>query len=137
MATLPIQIVINPKILNTLFAMNEVEKQANQRKFLFDKKVTRRSLLGGAITAATIALVKSTTGQLVPAVVGDPTKTLGTPPGTLGTRSAFEHPVKIPSDTSSRTPLQDLYGMITPSDLHFERHHGGVPVIDPNKYNLV
>ena len=117
--------------------MNEVEKQANQHKFLFDKKVTRRSLLGGAITAATIALVKSTTGQLVPAVVGDPTKTLGTPPGTLGTRSAFEHPVKIPSDTSSRTPLQDLYGMITPSDLHFERHHGGVPVIDPNKYDLV
>ena len=27
--------------------------------------------------------------------------------------------------------------MITPSDLHFERHHGGVPVIDPEKYELV
>ncbi|MBS1566796.1 MAG: sulfite dehydrogenase, partial [Bacteroidetes bacterium] len=40
-------------------------------------------------------------------------------------------------DTSSRTPLQDLYGTITPSDLHYERHHAGVPVIDPNKYELL
>jgi sulfane dehydrogenase subunit SoxC len=27
--------------------------------------------------------------------------------------------------------------MMTPSDLHFERHHGGVPVLDPNTYELV
>ncbi len=31
---------------------------------------------------------------------------------------------------SSRTPLQDLYGTITPSSLHFERHHSGVPDLD-------
>src|SRR5690606_38762269 len=61
----------------------------------------------------------------------------GTPPGKLGTRSPFENPLKDPSDTSSRTPLQDLYGIITPSDLHFERNHGGVPLIDPEKYELV
>src|SRR3982751_1051067 len=115
----------------------EVEKLADQRKDLFDKKLNRRALFGGAIAAATVALVKSATGQLVPASVADPTKTLGTPPGKVGTRSAFEHLVKIPSDTSSRTPLQDLYGMLTPSDLHFERHHGGVPLIDPNRFELV
>ena len=39
--------------------------------------------------------------------------------------------------TSSLTPLQDLDGIITPSDLHFERHHGGVPAIDPKQYSLL
>jgi sulfane dehydrogenase subunit SoxC len=30
-----------------------------------------------------------------------------------------------------------LYGTITPSDLHFERHHSGVPTIDPGTYQLL
>jgi sulfane dehydrogenase subunit SoxC len=30
-----------------------------------------------------------------------------------------------------------LYGIITPSALHFERHHAGVPEIDPNKHPLL
>jgi len=38
---------------------------------------------------------------------------------------------------SSLTPLQDLAGTITPSDLHFERHHAGVPLIDPAKHTLL
>lgn len=67
----------------------------------------------------------------------DPTKTIGAGPSELGRRSLFESPVRKPSDTSSRTPLQDLYGSVTPSDLHFERHHAGVPVIDPDKYELL
>jgi sulfane dehydrogenase subunit SoxC len=37
----------------------------------------------------------------------------------------------------SRTPLQDLHGTITPADLHFERHHAGVPQIDPQSYSLL
>ena len=45
--------------------------------------------------------------------------------------------VKKPSDISSRSPLQDFYGMITPSDLHFERHHAGIPAIDPNAHELL
>jgi hypothetical protein len=36
-----------------------------------------------------------------------------------------------PEQTSSLTPLADAYGIITPSSLHFERHHSGVPKIDP------
>ena len=35
------------------------------------------------------------------------------------------------------TPLQTLTGTITPSDLHFERHHAGVPAIDPATHRLV
>ncbi|HTJ14340.1 MAG TPA: sulfite dehydrogenase [Dinghuibacter sp.] len=94
----------------------------------------RRTLLAGAA----LALIKTAAGQVVQTLApGDPTKTPGPPPSTLGTRSGFEQPRLIASDTSSRTPLQSLMGIITPSDLHFQRHHGGVPTIDPFKYELL
>jgi sulfane dehydrogenase subunit SoxC len=38
---------------------------------------------------------------------------------------------------SSRTPHQLLDGMMTPSGLHFERSHSGVPDIDPDQHRLV
>jgi len=38
---------------------------------------------------------------------------------------------------SSRTPLHLLEGTITPNGLHFERHHNGVPAIDPNQHELL
>jgi sulfane dehydrogenase subunit SoxC len=47
-----------------------------------------------------------------------------TAPGTTGTGS-------------SRTPLHRLNGTITPNGLHFERHHSGVPEIDPAKHRLL
>lgn len=90
----------------------------------------RRSLLRAAAVTAAATLVGRTRA-------GDPTKEQGAVPGKVGTRSPFEIPSKKPSDISARTPLQDLYGIITPSDLHFERSHAGVPVIDPNKYELL
>jgi sulfane dehydrogenase subunit SoxC len=37
----------------------------------------------------------------------------------------------------SRTPLQHLNGLITPSRLHFERHHSGIPDINPDEHRLV
>jgi len=37
----------------------------------------------------------------------------------------------------SRTPLEALDGTITPSGLHFERHHSGVPDIDPARHRLL
>ena len=37
----------------------------------------------------------------------------------------------------SWTPLEELEGIITPSGLHFERHHNGVPEIDPAQHRLV
>lgn len=110
-------------------------------------KINRRTLLTGAAAAATLALMRTAAGQVIqvaggappsiPVAPPDPTKVPGPPPSTLGTRSPFEHSRLIASDTSSRTPLQDLYGMITPSDLHFQRHHGGVPLIDPQRYELL
>jgi sulfane dehydrogenase subunit SoxC len=61
-----------------------------------------------------------------------------------GERSQFEKSLRGAREStksigvgSSRTPLQDLYGTITPSSLHFERHHAGVPVIDPAQHRLL
>jgi len=43
-----------------------------------------------------------------------------------------------PSDAiNSKTPLDKLYGSITPSDLHYERSHSGAPDIDPVKHRLL
>lgn len=39
--------------------------------------------------------------------------------------------------TGSRTPIQNLHGIITPNGLHFERHHAGVPDINPDQHRLV
>lgn len=37
----------------------------------------------------------------------------------------------------SWTPLHDLQGTLTPNGLHFERHHNGVPQIDPAQHLLL
>lgn len=37
----------------------------------------------------------------------------------------------------SRTPLEYLDGIVTPSRLHFERHHSGIPAIDPGEHRLI
>ncbi len=68
---------------------------------------------------------------------------LGAARRAYGERSPFEKssryypPSATPATGSSRTPLQDLYGIITPSSLHFERHHAGVPLINPARYRLL
>lgn len=107
-------------------------------------KISRRTMLGGAATAA-VAVVQTSFAKSLQigisektlAELDDPTKQMGMPPAKVGTRSAFEKLVRHTSDISSRSPLQDLYGTITPSDLHFERHHNGVPTINPANYQLL
>src|SRR5438034_591224 len=76
----------------------------------------------------------------VPTVPPDPTKVPGAPLSDLGQRSPFERPRRIAVGSgqgSSLAPLQDLVGIVTPADLHFERHHAGVPTIDPQRYKLL
>ena len=43
----------------------------------------------------------------------------------------------VPGNGVSWTPLHDLEGTITPNGLHYERHHNGVPEIDPAKHQLI
>lgn len=112
------------------------------------KPLSRRALLAGAAGAlgASVlggAALEGTAPALPPAQAGppqvppDPSAVLGRLPNEVGERSPFVRPVRDPSPTSSRTPLQDLHGIITPSDLHFERHHGGVALVDPAAYRLL
>src|SRR2546421_11510947 len=90
--------------------------------------------IGGAF-AAGVAACKSKPVAIEP-------RALGAGISTYGSRSRFEkttrffRPTTIPEEASSRTPLHDTYGIITPSSLHFERHHGGVPDIDPSAHAL-
>src|SRR5438105_9516128 len=95
---------------------------------------SRRGFFGSA--AALAAFARTAFAQTTQSVQ-DPTKAPGIPPSALGRRSAFEHPQRAPIGIVSRTPLQDLRGTITPSDLHYERHHAGVPRIDPANYSLL
>ena len=44
---------------------------------------------------------------------------------------------RFPTAASSGTPWQHLHGIITPGGLHYERHHAGVPDIDPDQHRLV
>ena len=72
-------------------------------------------------------------------------KTPGLPLRAYGERSAHEAGVQravgaTPGTTGtggSRTPLESLEGIITPSSLHFERHHNGVPDIDPDQHQVL
>jgi sulfane dehydrogenase subunit SoxC len=98
-------------------------------------KVSRRDLLAGAAGAVAFGKTAGTQGAQAPT---DPSKVRGKPSRALGQRAPSEKPQRQPRGaTSSGTPHQDLYGTITPSDLHFERHHGGVPEIDPKTYSLL
>ena len=42
-----------------------------------------------------------------------------------------------PGNGVSWSPLHDLQGTITPNGLHYERHHNGVPQIDPSQHLLL
>ena len=81
-------------------------------------------------------------GQKALALENDPRK-LGIPLGPYGERSPFEKAVrwtrqsKTMETGSSFTPLDDSVGTLTPSALHYERHHAGIPTIDPAKHRLV
>ena len=100
-------------------------------------KLRRRSVLagaGGLVSGA--ALMGLASAQTPPQVPDDPTKVQGRPASELGDRSSFEAPRRVPSATSSLSPLDLLNGIITPSDVHYERHHAGVPLIDPRRYTL-
>ena len=99
---------------------------------------SRRQLLqiGAAVGGSLLA------GQKTSALENNP-RTLGEPLGPYSERSPFEKAVrwrresKTPETGSSFTPLHDSVGSVTPSALHYERHHSGIPAIDPARHRLV
>jgi sulfane dehydrogenase subunit SoxC len=67
----------------------------------------------------------------------DPTRVPGHGPSPYGSRAQGETLQRLTTATHSLTPHQSLHGIITPSALHFERHHNGVPAIDPDRHRLL
>ena len=124
--------------------MNERPRTINRRNFL------RHSASVLAFGASGLALRASGAGESKAVV--DPMRVPGILPRPYGERSPFETQQRVggagpgaphgwganaPNNFNSLTPLQDLHGIITPSALHFERHHNGVPSIDPARHRLV
>lgn len=110
--------------------------------------LSRRAALGVAVGAVGGALAHKAAGAqpdagvtripLKPAAPQETPRPQGQPASRLGQRSRHapmeRHVRRV---TSSGTPHGKLNGIITPSDLHYERHHAGVPDIDPDSWRLV
>ena len=108
------------------------------------------ALGGGAVAAYTAGSARADDGldKNLPPHVPEWSRTLGAPilASPYGAPSRFEANVKrrespgltrTPQSSVAFTPLQNLFGIITPSGLHFERHHAGVPDVDPHQHRLM
>lgn len=115
-----------------------------RRRFLTSSAIGGLTLVAGAGVGQAMAAGDDNLPPNVPEWM----KTLG--PGVTanpyGTPSAYEKNTirrNVPWLTATEessinfTPLHELDGIITPSGLCFERHHGGVPDIDPEQHRLM
>ena len=126
--------------------------QAAPENFLDLPGKRRRGLLAGFLGGAAALIAADARSQSKPSsaipeslpswstVLGQPVNT------TYGAPSPFENNVvrrQSPGLTTTNqssvafTPLQNLFGIITPSGLHFERDHNGRPDIDPYQHRLM
>jgi len=108
----------------------------HQRTYSRRTFLTAASLAGLAAAQAALHPLQAQTPD-APALPKDPTKVPGALPSAYGQRSAFEQAQRLAGSFRSLTPLQELHGIVTPASLHFERHHNGVPVIDPTRHRLL
>ena len=120
----------------------------------FADRVTRRGLLSAAgLAGAGLAMPRHAAAAEAakpdPAIteVQDWQRRLGdgVDKRAYGSPSKFEqHVVRrhvpwltaAPESAANFTPLHELDGIITPSGLCYERHHSGIPEIDPAKHRL-
>ncbi|MCP3464897.1 sulfite dehydrogenase [Bradyrhizobium sp. CCGUVB23] len=113
-----------------------------RRRFLKSGGAALSAVVFGAGTAATAAGTDNLPPD-IPEWMKAPGEPMGSQP--YGAPSPFEKNVvknisknlKQYISASSRTPLQELDGIITPNGLFYERHHGGVPTIDPAQHRLM
>jgi sulfane dehydrogenase subunit SoxC len=110
--------------------------------------INRRHLLGLGLTGMGVAVANSALAADAGLLLDIPawSKTPGPGASGYGSRSGFADQFQraagspnpnYPGGGSSRSPLQHIQGTITPNGLHFERHHSGVPAIDPSQHKLV
>lgn len=115
--------------------------RSTRRRFLQGSS----AVAGGLVLGAGASAAAET--ENLPPNVPDWMKAPGEPMGSqpYGAPSPFEKGVvknisknlKQYISASGRTPLQELDGIITPNGLFYERHHGGVPTIDPAQHRLM
>ncbi|PYN04581.1 MAG: sulfite dehydrogenase [Candidatus Rokuibacteriota bacterium] len=113
---------------------------------VLDRRAFLRGGAGAVATGAFMAYAPSDASAASPPETPSGMTTPGAPLSPYGSPATFEREVtrtlirSQPGTTgagASRTPLEALEGMITPSGLHFERHHNGVPTIDPAQHQLL
>jgi sulfane dehydrogenase subunit SoxC len=116
----------------------------------------RRAFLTGAVKVAGLVAIGNLSGDLLTTAEAAESPALQTPtwmkiPGQPlrgygqparyeeGVKRIFYQPYKdiAPGAAMSMTPLHQLQGTITPNGLHYERHHSGVPDIDPARHELL
>ena len=106
----------------------------------------RRGLLATAASGSVAALLTRPTVAAAGELALEPwMREPGSPFVGYGQPSRFEEKVVRVSTTApgttgtgaSRTPHHLLDGTITPNGLHFERHHSGIPDIDPDAHRLL
>ena len=113
---------------------------SEMRDSLYEHEVDRRGFLAGLVAVTSMAAVDLATPSIDRADDGplaDPTRVPGALPSAYGGRSRFETATRASGLSHSLTPYHTLHGVITPSALHFERHHNGVPTIDPSVHRLL
>ncbi|EFG84586.1 sulfite dehydrogenase [Novacetimonas hansenii] len=107
--------------------------------------LNRRKLLTRTVLFSTL-FQKNKTSEAADLDIPSWTREPGAPilKNPYGKPSSFEKDVVRRTFTKMRggqgstlTPLASLHGIITPGGLHFERHHAGVPEIDPAQHALV
>lgn len=102
--------------------------------------IDRRAFLAGSaslVALGTTSLLLGTAKAAEANLAIDPMRVPGSGASPYGQRSPFETSTRSGGGSHSLTPLQDLHGIVTPSSLHFERHHNGVPAIDPRRHRLL
>jgi sulfane dehydrogenase subunit SoxC len=113
---------------------------------ILDRRIfLERALTAGAAGAGSLSALGASSAVAEPLTVPRWSKEPGTPFTAYGVPSRFEDkvvrtwasPPNAPGTGSARTPHQLLDGMITPSGLHYERSHSGIPDIDPDQHRLV
>ncbi len=108
--------------------------------------LSRRHLLGLSLAGAGAMVADSVLAADGPALTMPAwSRAPGRGPSEYGNPSSFAGHIKrlapppsatLPGGGASRTPLHLLQGIITPNSLHFERHHSGIPDIDPAQHRL-
>ncbi len=105
-----------------------------------EARVDRRTWLTEVVSLVGVTAAGLITPALLPAEEGAspaPTHVPGRGPSPYGLRAEGETVQRLTTATHSLTPYQSLHGIITPSALHFERHHNGMPSINPDRHRLM